>query len=62
MEAPPWRWLTLRDQPSGKLGSSYMGPPCALVELVEVEAVEAVEAGGVPVPVRFRIWKSCGIL
>ena len=40
-----------------------MGPPCALVELVEVEAaVEAVEAGGVPVPVRFRSWKSCGIL
>ena len=29
-----------------------MGPPCALVELVEVEAaLEAVEAGGVPVPV-----------
>lgn len=26
VEAPPWRWLTFRVHPSGRLGSSYIGP------------------------------------
>ena len=39
VEAPPCRWLTFRDQPSGKFGSSYIGPPpgCVILAL-EVEA------------------------
>ena len=42
VDAPPCLWLTFRDQPSGRFGSSYIGPPLGCVGLVVAEVEAAV--------------------